>query len=67
MKPKTIYISYDGVLEPLGYSQIICYLKTLSENYDITLLSYEKKQDINFKNIYEFQKNFFNCRNRHKP
>ena len=35
MKPKIIYVSYDGVLEPLGYSQIICYLKTLSENHDI--------------------------------
>ena len=50
MKPKTIYVSYDGVLEPLGYSQIICYLKNLSKNYKITLLSYEKKKDINFKN-----------------
>ena len=51
MKPKTIYLSYDGVLEPLGYSQIICYLKKLSENYDITLLSYEKKKDINNESI----------------
>ena len=51
MKPKTIYVSYDGVLEPLGYSQIICYLKTLSENHDIILLSYEKKKDINIENI----------------
>ena len=51
MKPKTIYLSYDGVLEPLGYSQIICYLKKLSENYNITLLSYEKKKDINNESI----------------
>ena len=51
MKPKTIYVSYDSILEPLGYSQIICYLKILSQNYDITLLSYEKKKNINLENI----------------
>jgi len=40
---KTIYISYDGVLEPLGQSQILSYLKGLSKkNIKIYLISFEK-------------------------
>lgn len=38
-----LYLSYDGVTEPLGYSQIICYLKGLSAcGYSFTLISFEK-------------------------
>jgi glycosyltransferase involved in cell wall biosynthesis len=43
---RTLYVSYDGVLEPLGESQVIGYLMRLAERYDITLLSYEKKSDL---------------------
>lgn len=42
-----LYISYDGLLEPLGQSQVLQYLKGLSSFYDITLISYEKKNDWN--------------------
>jgi glycosyltransferase involved in cell wall biosynthesis len=40
-----LYISYDGVLEPLGQSQVLAYLKQLSAVQPIHLLSYEKTQD----------------------
>ena len=37
-----LYISYDGMLEPLGQSQVISYLKRLSVNRRIHLISFEK-------------------------
>ncbi|MFQ6027090.1 MAG: glycosyltransferase, partial [Dehalococcoidia bacterium] len=42
---KTFYVSYDGVLEPLGESQVVSYLERLSPTYEITLLSFEKAGD----------------------
>lgn len=42
MKPTVLYLSYDGVLEPLGESQVVSYLEPLAEDYAITLLSFEK-------------------------
>jgi glycosyltransferase involved in cell wall biosynthesis len=40
---KVIYISYDGILEPLGQSQILPYLKGLSEKgIKFFLVSFEK-------------------------
>ena len=43
---RVLYISYDGISEPLGQSQIIPYLKKLSHDNDIQLITYEKKSDI---------------------
>ncbi|MDM8557723.1 glycosyltransferase [Candidatus Parabeggiatoa sp. HSG14] len=40
-----LYISYDGLLEPLGQSQVLQYLIKLAKNHKITLVSYEKAQD----------------------
>lgn len=40
-----LYISYDGILEPLGQSQVLAYLKRLSQVRDIHLISYEKPTD----------------------
>ena len=40
-----LYISYDGMLEPLGQSQVIAYLERLAGNRRIHLLSFEKSQD----------------------
>ncbi len=40
-----LYISYDGMLEPLGESQVFQYLAGLSREHDITLLSFEKPSD----------------------
>ena len=38
-----LYISYDGLLDPLGQSQIIPYLKNLNKKgYRFIVFSYEK-------------------------
>jgi glycosyltransferase involved in cell wall biosynthesis len=44
-KPGVLYISYDGMLEPLGQSQVIAYLERLTDEYRIHLISYEKPVD----------------------
>ncbi len=42
--PKILYISYDGMTDPLGQSQVIPYLLGLSKlGYGFTILSFEKK------------------------
>lgn len=42
---KVLYISYDGMTDPLGQSQVIPYLRELTkEGYQFTLLSVEKKE-----------------------
>lgn len=45
MKPAVLYLSYDGVLEPLGESQVVSYLEGLASDHAITLLSFEKPDD----------------------
>ena len=45
-KKKIIYITNNGVLEALGNSQILSYIYKLAQNYDITLISLEKKEDL---------------------
>ena len=40
-----LYISYDGMLEPLGQSQVIAYLEKLAGDASIHLVSYEKPAD----------------------
>lgn len=44
-QPSVLYISYDGMLEPLGQSQVIAYLERLANDYAIHLLSFEKPAD----------------------
>lgn len=41
----TLYISYDGMLEPLGQSQVLAYLKHLAVGRNIHLVSFEKPGD----------------------
>src|SRR2546428_7725931 len=42
---KILYITYDGLTDPLGQSQILPYLIGLSEHgYVFTVLSFEKKK-----------------------
>ena len=48
---KVLYITYDGILEPLGQSQVLNYLEKLSEDHEITLMSFEKKQDTNDRRL----------------
>lgn len=45
MSASILYISYDGLMEPLGQSQVLSYLLRLAAWHDITLISYEKKVD----------------------
>jgi len=40
-----LYISYDGMLEPLGQSQVLSYLRGLSVGRRIYLISFEKAED----------------------
>jgi len=46
-KKKVLYISYDGIMEPLGYSQVLKYIERLSIDFDITLISFEKSDSGN--------------------
>ncbi|MCO5054642.1 glycosyltransferase [Thermomonas sp.] len=40
-----LYIAYDGMLEPLGQSQVLAYLEKLATDREIHLLSFEKPED----------------------
>ena len=44
-RPTALYISYDGMLEPLGQSQVIAYLERLSDEFRFHLISFEKRSD----------------------
>jgi glycosyltransferase involved in cell wall biosynthesis len=44
--PGTLYLTRNGLLEPLGQSQVMGYLKGLSEDYQITLITFEKPEDM---------------------
>ena len=57
---KVLYISYDGLLDPLGYSQVQAYLKALAGcGVKLTVISFEKK-DKYFESIkrLEVEKSF---------
>jgi len=45
-----LYLSYDGLMEPLGQSQVFQYLQKLAKDHEITLVTYEKKHDWAEKN-----------------
>ena len=36
-----LYITYDGLLEPLGMSQVWQYLQVLSKTHNIIIISYQ--------------------------
>jgi len=44
--PGVLYISYDGMLEPLGRSQVVAYLQQLASGRSFCLISYEKARDL---------------------
>ncbi|WP_282041250.1 glycosyltransferase [Halomonas alimentaria] len=41
----TVYLTRNGLLEPLGQSQVFAYLRGLSREHTITLITYEKPDD----------------------
>ena len=43
---ESLYISYDGILEPLGQSQVVNYLFGLASSTRQTLISFEKPADL---------------------
>ena len=45
MSQGLLYISYDGMLEPLGQSQVLAYLEKLAPGRRIHLISFEKAGD----------------------
>ena len=47
-----LYITYDGILEPLGQSQVLFYLEKLSDSRTIYLISFEKKKDKKDSYVY---------------
>lgn len=42
---RTLYLTRNGLLEPLGQSQVFAYLRGLSQEHSITLITYEKPED----------------------
>jgi glycosyltransferase involved in cell wall biosynthesis len=57
---KVLYISYDGLTDPLGQSQILPYLEGLSKyGYEFSVLSFEKKD--RFKKQAEHIKGLTAC------
>ncbi|QQR96725.1 MAG: glycosyltransferase [Sphingobacteriales bacterium] len=54
-KINTLFLSYDGMTDALGQSQVLPYLVGLSKQYNITLISFEKKENFE-KNKNTIQK-----------
>jgi glycosyltransferase involved in cell wall biosynthesis len=45
-KSTVLYITRNGMLEPLGQSQVLSYLKGLSKDHEVSLISFEKPEDL---------------------
>lgn len=43
----TLYISYTGLMDPLGQSQVLQYVLGLSKDHKITVISFEKPENLN--------------------
>ena len=43
---RTLYLTRNGLLEPLGQSQVMSYLRGLSRDHAITLITFEKPEDM---------------------
>lgn len=68
---KILYITYDGISDPLGMSQVLSYLKLLpKKNFKIFVFSFEKKKKIqryfdiiNQNEVSHIEFEFINFRN----
>lgn len=49
MKKNILFITRNGLLEPLGQSQILSYLVPLSKDFSISIISFEKNSDFENK------------------
>jgi glycosyltransferase involved in cell wall biosynthesis len=45
-RQRVLYLSYTGLLEPLGRSQVLSYLVRLSNEYRVTLVTFEKQDEL---------------------
>lgn len=52
MIKKILYLTYDGLTDPLGQSQILPYIIGLSQNYSFFVISFEKKQQFQANKEY---------------
>lgn len=43
-KPKVLFLTYDGMTDPLGQSQVLSYLKILSKEFSFDVLSFDKPE-----------------------
>ena len=59
-KSKIFYLSYDGILDPLGLSQILPYLFLINTKYDLEVISFEKKNNLKNNDYNNIKKNFLN-------
>ena len=51
-KSNHLFVTYDGLLDPLGRSQIIPYLKAIAKSKrKIKVISFEKNKNIELKKI----------------
>lgn len=58
---KILYISYDGVLDPLGQSQVLEYIYVNSNKYNFYLVSFEKSENlINTNNVIKLKNKLLN-------
>ena len=55
-KTKILYLSYNGMMESLGASQVLSYLYKLSDDYDYCLISLEKTEDLANAETYNLLK-----------
>jgi glycosyltransferase involved in cell wall biosynthesis len=46
IRSEVLYISLDGIMDPLGYSQVLKYLQYLSNEHKINLITFEKKDNL---------------------
>jgi len=62
MAKKILYVTYDGLTDPLGQSQVLPYLLALSQNaIEFHILSFEKKEN------YESQRDLITSTIRNSP
>jgi len=43
---RVLYITYDGILEPLGQSQVLAYIEELARVHFVLLISFEKESSL---------------------
>lgn len=45
-RPSSVFVTYNGLLDPLGHSQMLPYLERLNADWPIRILSFERKDKL---------------------